>query len=291
MSKFIFCEGENNSIDKLFINKYIVSNSQYAIKPIGTKNNISAFLQGYNTNTAVKMTDYVLIRDRDFDFEPLENNQGLIPIPKQKNVFATHRASIESYFIDATLLHKYLVWLRNTPMYQTKKDIYLPTANDIQTTINFAAKKIQSYQAVRWALAKLKSNNKFFFENKLVKEDGKMPKQLDLAYCQTQAEKLIADFQCQTNTVNKEKLNTYIEEFMQKFSANNFYEQEKYLIWFHGKDLKTMVRYELLVNFKDLFKLKFHIDNYMEHICTIFNEHQFFEQFADLNELKNKIQS
>jgi hypothetical protein len=287
MNKIIFCEGEQNSIDRLFINKYIGTNNN-TIKPIGTKNDISGFLKGYNS--AVKATNYILIRDRDFDFEPNEINKGLIQIPQKTNIFTTYRASIESYFIDATLLHKYFFWLRNTPKYQNKENIYIPTVNEIQTTIIAAAKKIQCYQAVRWALAKLKSNNKFFFESKWVKEDGKMPKQFDLEYCQIQANKLIDNFQEKTKAVNKEKLDSYIGEFMQKFTATDFYEQEKYLVWFHGKDLKAMVRDELIVNYNSLFKLSFNIDVYMEHICTVFNEQDFFSQFEDLNELKNKIQ-
>jgi hypothetical protein len=287
MNKIIFCEGEQNSIDRLFINKYIATNNN-TIKPIGTKNDISGFLKGYNS--AVKTTNYILIRDRDFDFEPNETYKGLIQIPKKINVFATYRASIESYFINATLLHKYFFWLRNTPKYQNKENIYIPTVNEIQTTIIAAAKKIQYYQAVRWALAKLKSENKFFFENKLVKEDGKIPKDLNWEYCITQARNLIDNFQKKASKLNYEKFNFYLYLFAKKFSSDDFYTQEKYLIWFHGKDLKAIVRDELLANYKDLYKLDFNIDIYMEHICTVFNEQDFFSQFEDLNELKNKIQ-
>jgi hypothetical protein len=206
----------------------------------------------------------------------VENKKGLIPIAKQKNAFATHRASIESYFIDAHLLHKYFVWLRNTPNYKTKKDIYIPTIDEIQTTILNAAKKMQDYQATRWALSKLKANNKFFFETKWEKEDGKMPKDFSLIYCKSEANKLIASFANKARKINTTNFEKYLAEFTQKFSETDFYTQEKHLAWFHGKDLKAIVRNELLTNYKDLYKLNFNIDVYMEHICTVFNEHAFF---------------
>ncbi len=288
MSKFIFCEGEEKSIDKLFINKYIILNSQYTVKPIGTKNNISAFLQGYNTT--VKTTNYVLIRDRDFDFEPTET-QGLILVPKQKNVFTTYRASIESYFIDASLLHKYLTWLRNTPNYKKKKTINIPTREEIQSIIIEAAQKIQYYQAVRWALARLKAENKFYFEIKFVKEDGKMPEQFDLVYCQTQANKLIEDFQHKAEKLSKDKLNTYIERFVQKFSPDTFYNHEQYLVWFHGKDLQMLIQLELLKNYSHLSKLGFSMEKFMIDVCSNLNESEYFSQFEDFNELKNKLQT
>lgn len=287
MNKVIFCEGEEKSIDALFLNKYIVTVG--TIKPIGTKNNITGFLKGYAT--AVKTTNYVLLRDRDFDFQPDETKQQLIKVDEHKNIFATYRASIESYFIDAQLLHKYLTWLRNTPDYKTKQAIDIPTVADIQTTIINSAKKIQYYQAVRWALARLKAENKFFFEIKLVKEDGKMPKQFDLTYCKTQANKLIDDFQRKTEKLSKDDLNTYIEEFVQKFSSDNFYTQEQYLVWFHGKDLQMLIQLELLRNYSNLSDLHFSMEKFMIDVCSNLNESEYFSQFEDFNELKHKLKT
>ena len=117
-----------------------------------------------------------------------------------------------------------------------------------------------------------------------------MPKDFSLEHCKEKAYKLIDNFQGKITILNKENLNIYIEEFMQKFSVNDFYEQEKYLVWFHGKDLQMSIQLDLLKSYTDLSKLKFSMKKFMEHICTEFNEQDFFSQFEDLNELKNKIQ-
>jgi len=117
----IFCEGVEDGLDPVFLHQ-IIPPGQSEIRPVGGKYSMQAFIEGHLTNYQNTKPNYLGFRDRDFDVEPPDTPQ-LIRLQGQKPIFLTYRACIESYLIDARLLHQYWshhasispIWKYSTP--------------------------------------------------------------------------------------------------------------------------------------------------------------------------------
>jgi len=91
-------------LDTVFIHQ-IIPSGQAQIKPVGGKEAMRAFIEGHIAGYT-SPPKYLGFRDRDFDVEPPETPQ-LIALHGPKPIWMTYRACLESYFIDAELLHQY----------------------------------------------------------------------------------------------------------------------------------------------------------------------------------------
>jgi len=152
----VFCEGLKDSLDPVFIHQ-IIPPGQVEIRPVGGKLSMRAFIEGYLTDYN-QSQNYIGFRDRDFDVEP-PSSPKLIRLEGQKPIFMTYRASIESYLIDASLLHQYWAYhAANSPVWKYGNP---PSVIRIETIIENAAEQLADYQAIRWALAKLKPGQRW----------------------------------------------------------------------------------------------------------------------------------
>ncbi len=155
-TKIIFCEGDANSLDPLFL-RHLVPGEKAYIETVGSKYTLRAFIEGYLANYNTSQPSYIGFRDRDFDFEPTDIPQ-LIRLPGEKPIWLTHRATIENYFVDADLLRQYWMERENTPAW---KHGPAPSIDEFENHIRDSASELVDYQAVRWGLAKLKPGSRW----------------------------------------------------------------------------------------------------------------------------------
>ena len=303
-NKVIFCEG---TLDKDLINQLLGNlSNQITIVPTGGKFNFSNFVPGYlytnrnvenNKNKHEKKENtqnYIIFRDRDFDIEPTSEIK-LLQIDKLRSrAFLSHRTCIENYLLNPELIHEY--WstqyannLEN-PISNNKwghKDS--PGVDIITKWIEDAARILQDYQAVRWALGNLCQLTASRKQLKTRWIKGTIPNSLTLSDCEERAESLIKDF---TNTVQEvtiDKFKNNLHKYLQLFDQEEFWIQKQYLIWFDGKDIqKAMDKVS-----KDK-KLPYRSYNRsyisMDHFSKWAINHIDINQYDDLIELKNKIE-
>ncbi|RUT08390.1 hypothetical protein DSM106972_015580 [Dulcicalothrix desertica PCC 7102] len=243
--KVIFCEGKQTSLDFRLINRVLenLSINKPTIVPSGSKFTFSVFVEGYFSRSETINKKYIVFRDRDFDVKPTDNIQ-LIPIG---SMLLTHRACVENYLLDSNLIHNYWVTRyiekQNNPISRWGHGDS-PGIAAISTWIEQAAKSLQDYQVVRWALADLiqLSASRQQLRTTWTGGSGKLPSLLTLQHCQSEALTLINQFQQATSIVTQDRFLESIAAYQQHFSQPNFWSDRQYLIWFHGKDIQKAMQ-------------------------------------------------
>ncbi|MEG3931286.1 hypothetical protein QT990_08520 [Microcoleus sp. T3_B1] len=282
-SKIIFCEGKQRSLDTQLLQRVLetLPAERPTIVPCGSKFSFSLFAQGYFSRQEIGSPKYLVFRDRDFDAKPSEE-VGLIQLGSQ-SVWLTHRACIENYFLDPDLIHDYwrekYIEKQNYP--NTKwahKDS--PGIDRIAQWIENAAKSLQDYQAVRWALGELlvSSSTRTQIKTTWTDGSGQLPPSLALVDCRTEAIGLINQFRQAVETVTLDGFEASLASYHQQFSQSEFWSQKQYVIWFHGKDIQKQMQkqesqYISLKNFFNWAANKLDIDRHL-----------------DLRELRSKIE-
>lgn len=242
----VFCEGKPNSLDYLLLNQ-ILPVGQVRIRPIGGKFSLPAYIQGcLDTYPANGQPKYIAFRDRDFDLEPPDSPQ-LVRHSGKKPIWFSHRAAIENYLIDIDLLHQYWAERENTPNWNYGPP---PSTDEVEKHIRESALELIDYQAVRWGLAKLKPGPRWpEIHTTWTDGSGDIPLSLDYQTCLTQARQLVETFQNQIQDIHPDLLQQHAESFRERFRDQNFLKEQKYLIWFHGKDHLVQLCRRLAPNF------------------------------------------
>lgn len=243
--KVIFCEGKQTSLDFRLINRVIenISVNKPTIVPSGGKFTFSIFVEGYFSKNETKNKNYIVFRDRDFDKKPTDN----IELVKLGSMLLTHRACVENYLLNSDLIHNYWVTKyiekQNNPISRWGHGDS-PGIIAISTWIEQAAKSLQDYQVVRWALADLieLSGSRQQLKTTWTGGSGKLPSSLTLQDCQSEALTLINQFQQAISTVTQDRFLESIAIYQQQFSQPNFWSDKQYLIWFHGKDIQKAMQ-------------------------------------------------
>jgi len=230
--KIIFCEGRPGSLDDLLL-AHIVPVGHVVIQPVGGKRGARAFIEGYLDSYDKVQPAYLGFLDRDFDAEPSEA-PALIRLEGQKPIWLSHRAAIENYLIDVDLLHQYWTERESTPGWRHGP---APSREKIQEHIRDSAFELVDYQAVRWALSKLKPGPRWpEVSTTWTSGSGDIPGSLEYAACLSQARSLVESFQAQVENIRPDRLDEYANAYRQQFSAPQFFTDQRYLVWFHGKD-------------------------------------------------------
>ena len=290
--KIIFCEGRENSLDYRLLSRIVadISGDECTIIPAGSKFTFSIFAQGYCFPDEVTNQRYIVFRDRDFDVKPtsriqllqLENRLGT------QSVALTHRSCVENYLLDANLIHdywkaKYSERIENPTSRWGHGDS--PGLQTIAAWIDASAKNLQFYQAVRWALGDLLSVSAAREQLKTTwtGNSGKLPESLELQYCQNQALELINKFKEAVEAVTPENFETSLAIYLEKFDTEDFWTQQDYLIWFHGKDIQKEM-HKQQPNYPPLKKRKG--DDFFEWAI----DHLDITQNLDFMELRARIE-
>lgn len=244
--RIVFCEGRPNSLDDLLLNHLLPAGSAL-IKPLGGKHGIRAYIEGYlGTYHEDAQPAYLGFRDRDFDAEPPTQPQ-LIRLKGTKPIWLSYRAAIENYLIDAELIQQYWMERENTPGWQHGPAM---TTDEIEEHIVESARELADYQAVRWALARLKPGPRWpEVSTTWTMGSGFIPQSLNYNDCLEEACRLSVSFQEQVQNVQSQQLQDYAEAYRERFSDDQFFEQHEYLAWFHGKDHLAQLCRRLAPNF------------------------------------------
>jgi hypothetical protein len=188
--KVIFCEGKQSSLDFRLINRVIenIYVNKPTIIPSGSKFTFSVFVEGYFSKGETTNKKYIVFRDRDFDKKPTDN----VELVKLGSMLLTHRACVENYLLNSELIHNYWVTKyiekQNNPISRWGHGDS-PGIIAISTWIEQAAKSLQYYQVVRWALADLieLSASRQQLKTTWTGGSGKLPSSLTLQDCQFEA--------------------------------------------------------------------------------------------------------
>ena len=248
VDKVIFCEGKQTSLDIKLLDRVLAEQpgQRPTIVSAGGKFTFSVFAQGFFFPDETVNKRYIIFRDRDFDVQPTPDVK-LLQLGKEKCFFLTHHACIENYLLDADLIHNY--WQAK---FAEKSENPLskwghgdsPGIEKITAWIDRAAKMLQAYQAVRWALAEVAkpSGARSHLKTTWKKNSGELPADLGLQHCQAEAKKLIQTFREAVDQVTKAKFEESLVIYQAKFSQSEFWQQKQYLVWFHGKDMQKAMQ-------------------------------------------------
>ena len=243
--RIVFCEGRPGSLDDLLL-WHLLPVGQVLIQPVGGKYGMRAFIEGYLGSYPGAQPDYLGFRDRNFDVEPPERPQ-LLRLPGEKPIWLSHRTAIENYLIDADLLRQY--WTERESALGWAHGPALST-DEIEDHIRESAHELADYQAVRWALAKLKPGPRWpEVRTTWTERSGDIPSSLDYDNCLTEACRLVTSFQSQIQNVHPDRLREYAEVYRGRFNEHHFLEEQGYLVWFHGKDHLVQLCCRLASNF------------------------------------------
>lgn len=283
--KVVFCEGVAGGLDTTLLSYRIIPpGDQTLIKPVGGKYAMRAFIEGYLANFEKVMPNYLGFRDRDFDILPTDK-PALIRLTGDKEIWTTHKSCIESYFVDAELLYQY--W-SNGAQNTTWKYGSPPKVDEIEVMIVDAARQLADYQAIRWALARLKPGQRWpeIRTSWTRKGSGQLPPNLDFKDCLKEAQQLVKAFLEEVKSIDIQKLEEEAKVFQQNFSDEDFYHQRKHLIWFQGKDLLA----KLLQKIQDYLiqnrlRGKFPLNSYTQWAAKNLD----ISKYPDLQELVLKI--
>ena len=298
-NKVIFCEGGSESLDFQLINNKVLENlsNDITIIPVGGKFNFSLFIQAYfsidknkNDENQKATKKYIIFRDRDFDIEPTLENK-LLQINKLGNrAFLSHRTCIENYLLDPQLIHQY--WITQYAEKLENPTIFRwghgnsPGIDKIAQWIEEAAKNLQDYQAVRWALGNLcqLSASRKHLDTSWTKDT--IPNSLDLSDCKNQALLLINEFKNTVAEVTIDKFEESLDRYLQLFNQEEFWQQNQYLTWFNGKDIYK-VMHKISQDKKRPYNSSY-ISMYDFSKWAINNID--INQYPDLMELRSKIE-
>lgn len=283
ISKYvIFCEGDRNSLDQLLLRRilqqYPIANRPQIV-PAGGKFTFTQFAQGYFFPNKLSQQKYLVFRDRDFDAIPTTDPK-LIQLGR---MYLTHRACIENYLLDAKLIDAY--WqeksaekLENPTSKWGHGDS--PGVEEIATWIETSTRSLIDYQAVRWALGDLLRNAEARKQLKTTWTggSGQLPPSLTLADCATEAINLINQFRQAVDAVTLDSFQASLTQYQQQFTQPKFWQQQEYLIWFHGKDIQKAMQNQR----PNYISLKSFMEKWVIPQLDI-------AQYSDLLELKDKI--
>ncbi|WP_017305793.1 hypothetical protein [Spirulina subsalsa] len=249
--KIIFCEGKQASLDFALLNRVVedIAGDKPTIVPAGGKFTVSTFAQGYFFPDEPKSRRYIIFRDRDFDACPTEDRQLIKMANSRGKIFAllTYPACVENYLIDAKLIDQY--W---TLKYVEKQENpsskwghgESPGVQVIEDWIEFSARELQGYQSVRWALGDLLQMSQARRELKTTWTGGSgtLPKSLTVNHCAVQASNLVREFGQAVEFINSKTFGKCLGKYLALFSQAEFWQNQDYLIWFHGKDIQKMMQ-------------------------------------------------
>ncbi|HIK11713.1 MAG TPA: hypothetical protein IGS52_15875 [Oscillatoriaceae cyanobacterium M33_DOE_052] len=244
--KFVFCEGQETSLDYQLLDKVLQLPANIEIVPSGGKFAFSDFARGYFFPAQMQDQSYIIFRDRDFDALPSPNVR-LIP-GANRRIWMTHRACIENYLLEPELIHAY--WQAK---YAEKQEN--PTAKwghgdspgieAISQWIESSARSLQYYQAVRWALGDLlrMTGARSQLRTTWTGGSGNLPDSLEIEECKTAArQEIIEPFRRDVEAITVSRFESGLAEYLAQFAGPDFWHNKAYIIWFHGKDIQKQMQ-------------------------------------------------
>ncbi len=251
----IYCEGKAGSHDFDVLSK-VVDGLSVLIKPIGSKKGAKSAIQVYESG--LNKSDFkLLFRDRDFD-APVPNSEKLHF--DGSYVYYSYRTTIENYLLDYDLIENYSV---DKPWVHKLKESYYSTA-----------KSIRFFQAVRRTLGELRIPTDF--GSNIEDNSGKLPKDLSADYCREKGYEIVLKKTSKTSELwGKDNFDKTFNKYVELFS-DEFIENDKFLIYFQGKDFAKAFCREIP---------SFNIRRFYQYA----KEKIDYNQFGDLKQLRTLL--
>ncbi len=233
----VFCEGKPDSLDAMLISRMVPIGVQ--IVPSHGKGGIARFVEGFFHTSDVTQPKYIVFRDRDFDVEP--QNDGLISLPDQEQIFLSNRTCIENYFLDGSLFHRFWKYCFNNSCSWTFG--HSPGAETLESWFLESAQSLKDYQAVRWSLARLKPETGWpSMANHLAQSSHHLPELLAREDCLSIAKRLIKCYQNRISNVSLKTFHQNLERYSGFFGEDKFWQNHLYKQYFSGKDILNHVQ-------------------------------------------------
>ena len=268
----IYCEGRTSGFDEFILQK-ITEGLDVVIHPIGGTHGAKEAIE--TAELTAKSITYFFFRDRDFDVAV-----SIQPsLTRVENTIYSYRTTVENYLLNPNCFYNFLQEkkcppLRRSPLGQYKR----LNQGDVHALFTKTAQQIAYYQALRHTMGKLR-NAASFETTWLSQGSGHLPtgKELDnKPLCRQKAlDKLKASKQ-ETDVWTEQDFDDISESFYHYFEQANFYRDERYLIWFQGKDFAKALGL-MLPQFP------------MKHYYRFAKKHFDYRVFEDLVELRNVI--
>lgn len=216
----IYTEGKASSADYEVVNK-VVDGLMVGpvITPIGGKKGAGSVIGVYET-LAMRSDHYLFFRDRDFD-APVPDVPKLVP-GKQQWLYYSYRTTIENYLISRA---SFVAALPST--------LGVSVA-EAGARYDEAARRIRFHEAVRHTLGELRVP--VDFDSNTEKKSGRLPADLSEEACRATGLKAMSDEKAKTEKWTEENFLAIYQKWLDLFSTDGFYEKEKFLIYFQGKD-------------------------------------------------------
>lgn len=195
------------------------------------KKGLKAYMQGYaNSSRALRATNYVGFRDRDFDYEVPETAELIIPQNDKGRILVTYRTTIENYLLIPENYQHFLA------ADQSKKYPTITVA-EFSDALREAARDIRYFQAARHALGATRKENPL--ETSWLASSGKLPDSLSRDACEAAAVGQLQQYGEKASSIaDQAAFRGRFESFCEKFN-DRFFQGDQYQIWFQGKDLAT----------------------------------------------------
>lgn len=217
---------------------------------------------------------YVAFRDRDFDATPPPTT-SLIRPSSAKPIFLCYRACVESYLLEPVLLDAYWTANHAQPAWRHGPS---PGIVDLTQWVEDAAHEITAYQAARWALASMKPGERWpEVRTCWTQGSGHLPRSMVEADCIAEAKRLIGNHSSAIVNVTEASLVAAFQGFTAQFSAPTFWTNRDYMVWFHGKDLKSSMQRLRLNSIS------------VDHFCHWAADHFGWSAHADLQEILTHV--
>ncbi len=259
--RWLFCEGEQGSPDVLLL-RAVVNGLGVQVQPCGSKDGLPAFARGFVRRGATD--DYLVFRDRDFDAEPTPRRQLLRDPLQRARVWLGHRAAVENYLLSPTLLH---AWLARPDFSEA----------DVAGLLNESARDLLAHQAARWSLAVMRPAGLSLPRLHAISgTDGELPADLSADACRAAAAARLQPVATGLRELGMNAFDEQCQRWTARFSSDSFWSGAEWLVWFHGKDLRTAVARRLS---------NVHWSHYLAYAAT----HLDWRQHPDLVQLHDLI--
>ncbi|MDR2887570.1 MAG: hypothetical protein LBV26_06180 [Bacteroidales bacterium] len=262
----VYCEGKRGSHDYDILEK-VIDGIDISIEPIKGKRGANAIMD-FKEGGTVKSDFYCMFRDRDFDCRVPEEERLTFD---ENKTYYSYRTTIENYLFDTELFLKFINEKGQNATYRANNE------NDVKNIFIETAKEIKDYQAVRHTLGELRFPNSFdttWIEG----GSGHLPPKLDLDACKAEGWKLINSVLIESGTKwTESKFQSTLEGFLKLFDED-FFTQQKFLIYFQGKDFAKALTKRLP---------GFPVNEYYK-----FSKRNFdYRKFGDLVELRKLLEA
>lgn len=235
-ARVLFCEGPGSSLDLALMNRLLDGTMGWTVEPARSKNGLVRFAEGYVQRGGAS---WLAVRDRDFDQDPSDVPALLADPDRDRRVLCLHRSAVESYLLDAGLIARYWAESEATGRAHYRRP---ESPVSVESRIGRAARAICAYQAVRWALARVRDDRPRRPTTTWTGGSGHLPSDLGLEGCLHDAEALLRSGRGRDVGAELDTFQRWTREYLARFETEAFWRASGHLIWFSPKDIAKQMQ-------------------------------------------------